>query len=331
MNNSIDILASASRFAIAAAIVYFAWQIAQINDQVGSVTESVDQVTQQIPPTLDEVSQIRLEVTEIRKRIPEILAEVEQVRQLVPSVLSEVAATREQIPPLLRRIDAITAQIEPILRQLETTVTVVDDTQRQIPDILATADKAIGSLDSTREQVVPLVTPTLEEIRLTRDKIDPTLDRVETLVDDVYVRAQETIASAQAAGQQASEGAVKGFFTGIIKLPFQLVGTIASPITKNIKPEVAKQLTEKDIELMAEAGSKAVRSGKAGNSQSWKNPDSGNSGAITTIRFFELDGLACVEGRVEIYNRRNKKIQDKTNEFCKNADGQWTLASEIGK
>ena len=331
MSNTIDLLASASRFAIAAAIVYFAWQIGSVNDQVGLVTGSVDEVTQQIPPTLDEVRQIRLEVAEIRKRIPEVLAEVEQVRKLVPPVVDEIAATRSQIPPLLERVDAITRQIEPILQQLQTTTPVVDDTQKQIPEILATADRVIGSLDETRERVVPLVPQALDEVRLTRKKIDPTLDRVELLVDDVYDKAQDTIASAQTAGQQASEGAVKGFFTGIIKLPFKLVGTIASPITKNIKPDVAKQLTEGDIELMAETGNKAVKAGEVDREHRWKNFRSGNSGAITVLRFFELEGLTCVDARIEIFNRRNKQIQDKNNEFCRTREGQWTLASEIGQ
>ena len=330
MARSIDLLASASRFAIAAAIVYFAWQIGHINDQVGTVTDTVDRVTQQIPPTLEEVRQIRAEVGEIRKQIPAIMAEVEAVRQLVPTVTDEVAATRAQIPPLLARVDAITRQIEPILQQLESTTAVVDDTQKQIPAILETADRAIGSVDETRAQVVPLVQPALDEVRLSREKIDPTLDRVEVLVDDVYGKARETIASAQAAGQQASEGAVKGFFTGIIKLPFKLVGTIASPITKNIKPEVARQLTERDIELMVEAGNEAVQARRAGREYPWKNPVSGNSGAITVLRFFELQGLDCIEARIEIRDRRNKQLQDRNNEFCRLDDGQWTLASEIG-
>ena len=331
MSDAFNLLASASRFAIAAAIVYFAWQIATLNDQVGMVTDTVDRVTQQIPPTLEEVRQIRLEVNEIRKQIPAIMAEVEAVRKLVPTVTGEVAATRAQIPPLLERVDAITRQIDPILKQLEATTAVVDEAQKQIPSILETADRAIGSLDDTREQVVPLVPQALDEIRLTREKIDPTLDRVEILVDDAYARAQEAIASAQAAGQQASEGAVKGFFTGIIKLPFQLVGTIASPITKNIKPEVAKQLTEKDVELMVEAANTVIQSDQVDREQRWNNPESGNSGSITILRFYELEGLDCVEARIAIANRRNKQIQDKVNEFCRTGEGQWTLASEIGK
>ena len=345
MNRTIDLLTSTSRFAIAAAIVYFAYQLAQIGGQVGSVTGSVDRewVTEQIPPTLEEVRQVRLAVDEIRKQLPEILAEVEEVRTLVPPILDEVAATRAQIPPildevarvreqlpaLLERIDAVNRQIDPVLKQLEATVAVVDGAQKQIPEILSTADRAISSIDNTREQVVPLVPLALEEARLTREQVEPTLDRVENLLDDAYVKAQNTIASAQAAGQEASEGAVKGFFTGVIKLPFKLVGTLASPITRNLSADVAEQLTEKDIELMADTGNKAVLSGSVDRERVWENPNSGNSGSITILRYFELQGLECIEARIKINNRR-KQILDKLNEFCRTEDGQWTLASETG-
>jgi len=328
MTKPVDLLASASRFAIAIAIVYFAYQLSQIVDNVSVVTQSVDQVTQQVPPTLEAVKEIRLEVTEIRKQIPVILSEVEQVRQLVPGVLSEVAATRQQIPPVLQRVDAIERQIQPILSQLDKTVAVVDQTQRQLPDIVATTDKAIVALNETRMEVVPLIPRALDEIKLTRESVDPTLDRVEVLVDDVYQKAQTAIDAAGKAGQQASEGAVKGFFTGLIKLPFKLVGTIASPIVKNIDADVAKQITEKDIELMVKAGNQAIESGKVNKEKPWENSDSGNSGSITINRYFKLNNHECVETRVRISNRR-KQIQDKRNEFCKDEKDQWTLASEI--
>ncbi len=343
MTPSLDLLASISRFAIAAAIVYFAYQLAQIVGQVSVVTESVDQVTEQIPPTLEEVKQIRLSVVEIQQQVPAILDEVEAVRKLVPSIMAEVAAVRtqippildevaevrKQIPPLLQRVDDVNSQITPLLDQVESTVAVVDKTQQQIPDLLSTADRAIDSLDTTRDQVVPLVPQALEEVRLTRESINPTLDRVETIIDDAYVKGQSTIESAQTAGQEASEGAVKGFFTGIVKLPFQLVGTLASPITKNLSPDVAKQLTEKDLEIMAETGRQVVQSGRVDRERRWENPESGNSGSISVVRFFELKGLECIEARIKINNRRDRQIQDKLNEFCRTADGEWTLASEI--
>ena len=330
MNTTVDLLATASRFAIAAAIVYFAYQLAQINDNVAVVTQSVDQVSRHIEPTLEEVKQVRLEIAQVRKLIPEILAEVAEVRKQVPVVVAEVVEVRKQIPPILIRVESINQQVGPILQRVDKTLAVVDDTQRQIPQILTTADNAIMALNKTREEVVPLVPQVLEEIKLTRDKIDPTLDRVDDLVEDSYFKALDAIGTAGSAGKEASEGAIKGFFTGLIKLPFELVGTLASPIVNSIDKDVAKQLTEKDIELMTEAGKRAIESNRVDRERRWKNPDSGNSGSMTLIRKYQLQGIDCVETRVRINNKR-KQIMDEPDNYCLNEENEWISAEDIGK
>ncbi len=328
MKPELEIAATASRFAIAAAIVYFAYQLGQVNSNVGEVTESVDQVSQHIPATLEEVGQVRLEIAGVRQQIPDVLAEVAAVRGQVPIILNEVEQMRQQIPPILAQVDAIEKKIDPILQQVDQTVKVVDKTRRQIPGILATTERAIDSVDATRQQVSTLVPQALEEIRLSREIVDPTLDRVEVMMDDSFIRAQETISSALTAGKEVSEGAVKGFFTGIIKLPFQLVGTLASPITKNISADVAKQMTAKDIELMTAAGTRAVELKKVDRPRRWENPDSGNSGSIEIIRFYEAKGYECMEARIKI-NSRRRELHDKLSEFCRDDEGNWNLASEM--
>ena len=314
MSEKTELWATASRFAIAAAIVYFAYQLTQISDHVPAVTQSVDQISVHIEPALIEVKQVREEIGEVRR--------------LVPEILDEVAAVREQIPPLVAQVEAINAQIDPILQRVDKTVDVVDKTQQQIPQILSTTDNAIVALNETRDEVIPLVPPTLEEVRLTRESVDPTLDRVEILVDDTYAKALRALESAQKAGQEASEGAIKGFFTGLIKLPFQLAGTLASPIAKTIDADVARQLTEEDLELLLDAGNQAVASNRPDREYLWENPNTGNSGSVAIIRYFELQGNRCVDARVRINNRR-KEIFDKLNEFCRNAEDQWVLASEL--
>jgi len=317
MNNTVDHLATASRFAIAAAIIYFAYQLGQLGMQLPAVMQSVDEVSQHIEPTLDEITEIRKEITE--------------VRELIPGVLAEVTEVRRQIPPILAQVESINQQIDPIMQQVDKTVAVINATQQQIPQILSTADNAIVSLDQTRAEVVPLMPQALEEVRLTRETINPTLDRVEDLVEDAYYMASDTINSAKSAGQEASEGAVKGFFTGLVKLPFQLVGSLASPIVKGIDAEVAKQLTEKDLELMVQAGNRAVASRKPGKERRWENPDSGNSGTVEIIRKFELQGFGCIEARVGISNKKKKQILDKLFEVCKNAEDKWVLAKNLSK
>jgi len=330
MKIAVDLLASASRFAIAAAIIYFAYQLAQINDNVAVVTQSVDQVSQHIGPTLEEVREIRLEIAQVRKLIPDILAEVAEVRQQIPEILAEVAEVRQQIPLIVEQVESINKNIDPILQRIDKTVAVVDATQRQIPQIISTADDAIVAINDTREEVLPYLPATLEEIKLTRDSINPTLDRVEDLVDDTFIKATETIASAKDAGKKASEGAVTGFFTGLIKLPFKFIGSLASPIVDDLDAEVARQLTDKDIKLMAEAGVEAIKSKTTGKDWSWKNPKSGNSGSITIIRKHQLHGLQCVEARIFISNK-SRQIMDEIDDFCLSKENKWINVEEIDK
>jgi len=316
MKPALDVFASLSRLAIAAAIAYFAWQLAEINSNVGGVTQTVDRVTVQIPPALAEVREIRLEIAQIREQVPALLAEVEAVRREIPAVVAQVEAVNGQVDPILRRVD----------RSLDEMAAL----QRQLPQILASVDAAVAALNQTRDAVVPLVSPALDEIRLTREKIDPTLDRVETLVDDTFVKANRAIAEASQAGQKASEGAVKGFFTGLIKLPFQLVGTLAAPLVKTMDPTVAELLDERDLELMEAAGREAVRTKAIDDEKFWSNPKSGNSGTVTVKRLFSLEGNDCVEARITISNPR-KQVHDKTSSFCRDQQDQWLLASEVGK
>lgn len=337
MNRSIELLASSSRFAIAAAIIYFAYQVSQINDSVSVVTQSVDQVSRHIEPTLREAQEIRLEIAATRKLIPQILAEVAavrqqipaivaevgEVRQLIPAIVAEVAEVRRQIPLILERVDAINQQIEPILLR-------VDETQRQIPLILTTADSAILALNDTRKEVLPYLPEALEEIRLTRTSIDPMLDRVDTLVDDAFNRADQTIASARVAGKEASEGAVSGFFSGLVKLPFGFMGSLASPMVGSIDADVAAQMDDKDFKLLAEVASQAHESSTIGEDWTWENPASGNSGSITVIRKFNLQGLNCIEARNQISLKGKPSLVDEA-EFCLDADDKWIKATDIGK
>lgn len=293
MTRSLQILIVASRFALAAAIVYFAWQLALINDKIPAITGSVDQVSQQIEPVLAEVREIREEIHQLQSLVPSILTEVGAVRQQIPHILAEVAQVRAQIPPLL-----------------------------------ATADQAIIAINTTRDEVVPLVPLALDEIRLTRESIEPTLDRVEYMVDDAFSKADSAILSAGNAGKKASEGAVSGFFTGLIKLPFQLVGTLASPVVKSVDADVLKQLDEKDIELIAEAANRAVDASGSSEEQYWENPQSGKSGSIHVLRNFQSGGFECLEARIVI-RHKSRQLSDETNQFCKNAEDHWVPSKNI--
>lgn len=330
MINAIQLLTIISRFAIAAAVVYFAFQLSRVVDSLPEIDTMMARVTQEVSPTIQTIEKVRLEVREVRQLVPQVLAESAAIRGQIPPVLAEVEQLRNSIPPVLAEMAEIRSQIPPLLQRIDETVAVADQTQRQIPAILDTADRAIASVDGTRAQAERLVPEVLTEIRLSREKVDPTLDRVDGLIEDSYFKARETIASAQGAGQEASEGAIEGLFTGILKLPFKLIGTLASPIVENIKPDIARQLSQKDIDMMGEAGKRASDSGRLNQAHRWRNPDSGKSGSITLIRRFKLAQADCVEVRIRI-NDSDKRLLDKLESYCRQQDGKWVAAEAQAK
>jgi surface antigen len=328
MKNTVENLASLSRFALAAAILYFAFQLYQINQNVPAISQSIDRISQQVEPSLEEVQFILEEIAEIRKLIPSLLERVDKS-------VAVLDATQRQIPQIINAtemalvvISQTQQQIPQILSTTENALTAINLTQQQIPQIVNTAENAIAALNLTRDELMPYIPLTLEEVRLMRKTIQDSLDRIEILIDDANDKALNVILLAEDAGKKASEGAVSGFFTGLVKLPFKLIGTMASPIVKSIDADVAKQLTEKDLELMATASKKAVEAKKIDRTWKWNNPESGNSGSLTIIRKYEIRSHVCVEVQVHISIDGKEKMNE-PDDFCLNKDKKWVRAEKI--
>ena len=328
MKNTVENLASLSRFALAAAIFYFAFQLYQINQNVPAISQSIDRVSQQVEPSLEEAQAIREELAEIRKLIPSLLDRVDKSVAVMDDTQRQIPQIINATEKALAVISETQQRIPQILITTENAVAAINETQRQIPQIVNTAENAIVALNLTRDEVVPYIPLTLEEVRLVRKTMELSLDRIEILIDDANDKALNAIVLAGDAGKKASEGAVSGFFTGLIKLPFKLVGTLASPIVKTIDADVAKKLTDKDVELMHEAGKQAVDKKKFGRAWKWDNPKSGNSGSLTITRKYEIRSHVCVEVEVRVSIKGREKMNEPDN-LCLNKDKKWVEAEEI--
>ena len=97
---------------------------------------------------------------------------------------------------------------------------------------------------------------------------------------------------------------------------------------KSIDADVAKKLTEKDLELIATASKKAVEAKKIDRAWKWNNPDSGNSGSLTIIRKYEIRSHICVEVEVRVSIKGREKMNEPHN-LCLNKDEKWVQAEEI--
>jgi surface antigen len=328
MKNTVENLATLSRFALAAAIFYFAFQLYQINQNVPAISQSIDRVSQQVEPTLAEADSIREELAEIRKLIPSLLERVDNTVDVLDQTQRQIPQIVNATEKALVVINQTQQQIPQILITTENAVTAINETRQQIPQIVNTAENAIVALNQTRDEVLPYIPLTLEEIRLMRKSMQDSLDRIEILIEDANEKALDAIELAGDAGKKASEGAVSGFFTGLIKLPFELIGSLASPIVKSIDADVAKKLTDKDIELMATASNKAVEANKIDRTWKWNNPKSGNSGSLTIIRKYEIRSHACVEVHVRVSIKGKEKMNAPHN-LCLNKDKKWVEAEEL--
>src|SRR5690606_4339368 len=97
----------------------------------------------------------------------------------------------------------------------------------------------------------------IREIALTREAIDPTLDRLDAMIE----RARST-------GRKASEGAVTGVFSGILAAPFRILGGIGSSLA-GLTREEAKHFSEEELAEYARMGSAILETGEQGESIEW--------------------------------------------------------------
>ncbi|UCB54987.1 MAG: hypothetical protein JSW45_00125 [Thiotrichales bacterium] len=298
-------LMALSIFALSAALIYFAYVLSRVGVHLPDILDSVNQTRERVEPVLDEVS-------EIRKLVPDILHEVEQTRLLVPPILEEVEQTRQQIPPILEQVERTGQQIPPILKEVEAV-------RKEVPSILKSADKASDAVVTASKEIEatrPLIQDVVKEIETTRESIPPMLDRAEGMID-----------KAKEAGQEASSGAVTGFFKGLITTPFTLVGDATTSIT-GMSDEELQQLTQKDRDLIEVAALYLLNNGKEGDIKQVSNPDSGFTSTMKLLSIdIEEEDFTEIECRILQYEgyKDGSLLKTVNRSFCKEEGGGWDL------
>ena len=118
-----------SIFCLSGALVYFAWKLSFISEQIPDILTSVEHTSSSIEPVLQRASAI----TDL---LPPMLHELSETRKLVTPILNEVRLTREQIPDVLHQ---------------------VEETRKIIPQVLQTTDKVVEEIKTTREALPPML------------------------------------------------------------------------------------------------------------------------------------------------------------------------------
>jgi len=296
---------SLAMFALAAALIYFAYEVSRVSTQIPDILSSVDHTSEKVGPIISEVG-------EIRELIPGILHEVEETRKLVPPILKEVEQTRLHIPPILKEVEQTRQQIPPILKEVEAV-------RKEMPAVLKSADKASNAVVVMSKEIKatrPLVPQVLKEVETTRESIPPMLDRADAMIE-----------KARVAGQEASTGAVTGFFKGLITAPFALVGDAGKAIT-GMSDEEIKQLTQKDLKLGEDAALYLLNNGVKGEAKKISNPDSGFSATLKLVsESTREDDFTTLECRTIFYEgyKNGERLNTVNRTLCKEEDGGWDI------
>lgn len=296
---------SLAMFALAAALIYFAYEVSRVSTQIPDILTSVVHTSEKVGPIVSEVG-------EIRGLIPDILNEVAETRKLVPPILKEIEQTRLHIPPILKEVEQTREQIPSILNEVEAV-------RKELPAMLKSADKASNAVVVMSKEIKatrPLVPQVLKEVETTRESIPPMLDRADAMID-----------KARTAGQEASSGAVTGFFKGLITTPFKLVGDAGKSIT-GMSEEEMQDFTDKDFDLIELSALFLLNNGKQGDVKDISNPDSGFSGSIKLVsidtREEDFSTVNCRTLQMEA-NKDGERIKTVNRTFCKEDGSGWDL------
>lgn len=312
------LILSFSLLCLAAAIGYFGLELNKWRKTIPEILQLTEDATEKIGPAMENV-------TEIGKLIPPILEEVAETRTTVDNVVKEVATTRKQLPDILEDLEPITRQIENTVKELPDVVdpllAEVDKTREMVPDILEQVKATNLEIAEVRE-LVPGILTEIQNTNVTVDKAVTEIRETREAMPGIMDRADQLVLSARDAGKEAGKGAVSGVIGGIIAAPFGVVGGIGSRITGFGESELGKVLTEKDLEILYETLLDLADNGNTGETVTWKNKKSSNSGKITLLNKYDKNDQECREIRIETFVK-GEEPRMRTVKGCRQADGAW--------
>ncbi|MFV2055259.1 MAG: hypothetical protein ACC707_02285 [Thiohalomonadales bacterium] len=279
------LLLGLSLFALAASVAYFTLEASRVRTSLPELLQQIDVTAQKIEPIIGQIE-------DINKQIPNILEEVKQTRELVPPILTEVAELRKEIPAMLKEVEQIRLIVPTVLQEVE-----------QIRVIVPTI---LQEVEQTRQQVPPI----LAEVKATREALPSLLDKGNKLVSN-----------ARNAGKEASQGAVSGFFSGIFRAPFAIVGDIGSSVYGFSNTD-KKEYTEEDLSATYKAGMDLLESEKVNTKMEITSTDGKIHTTLTLIAIDTSGKYPCKTLHAKS-RKRDKVITDKKNTLCKNSDGLW--------
>jgi len=267
------LLTAIGLLSLAAAIIFFSFEVQQLRKQLPTILNQVDETVQRVSPIIDELSTLQ-------KFLPQIIEQSQGYQQLIPEVLARIDIINQQVPIITNEVSIISQSIAPILKQTETW-------RLELPMLLKRVDetnKTIASTNLQIEQLLPTIPLILAESEALRNDIPVMLSEADTLIE-----------KAEQAGQNASKGVVTGFVGGILSTPFSLIGKLSENTIKILRFQDPDTLSKQDKQFYNQAMNRLMKKPIEGNSQSWKNVNTGNKGTITISEVVQKEQQSCYQ------------------------------------
>lgn len=118
----------------------------------------------------------------------------------------------------------------------------------------------------------------------------------------------------------AAAGAAAGYFIGGRSGWGALIGGVAGGLLGNV---IGQQLDEADRREAAAAAERAMNA-PVGTTQTWANPNTGNSGAVTTTAQRSQAGRVCKDFQTSVRTGSGQS-ETGTGTACQNPDGSWSI------
>lgn len=273
-------------FSLSGVLIYLVVLITEVTDLIPGILKSVDDVTVLIDPIVEQID----EITDL---IPPIIDEVEQIRILVHPVIDETESIRKSFQPILKEVKQTRKQVPNILKETALVRTQVNDVNDTLNETL---------------KILPVV---LEEMEKTRIELPILLTRAEQLVD-----------AANDAGEEVSEGAVTGFFTGILKAPFSIISSLADSIFGEMDMEDG--YTDDDREMIVKLSHETLEMGMMGETREWVNPENGHMMRVSLMHEMIDDNNPCKSINIEASGDDDAYIEKEIT-LCKEENAEWVM------
>ena len=259
------------------------------------------------------------EIHSIQEKVDPVIKESEDIREFIPGVLKEVESLLAEISPLIREFSEVRSQIPEILDEAALHRVTVDNLILEATEYR----KQIPFITQEREAVEKLITEVINESQLVRQTVPEILAEVEAVrieIPKFLHQAQEISDNIKRAGLEASEGAVQGVISGIIKAPFSMIFGWGNPITSS-----NQELSEEDRTFMQEAALKLLNSGEDSEQIQWENPGTKVSGVAVIEEMSVTMKSTCKTIKVTLA-RDGTVFNEGIATICQKPGESWVLS-----